>query len=81
MKETIMIEELDPKVKQAIETVYFEADPVDKKILEYHFGLYGAKILSRINIFIKVRKLNPNIKFKEYKEMECTLIDKISDLI
>ena len=31
----------DPKLKEAIDFVYFDADPVDKKILEKTLGLYG----------------------------------------
>ena len=31
----------DPKVKEAVEFVYFDSDPIDKKILEYTLGLYG----------------------------------------
>lgn len=31
----------DPKMREAIDFTYFDADPTDKKILEYTLGLYG----------------------------------------
>ena len=45
------------KFKQAVETIYFEADDLDKKILEYKFGLFGRSVLT--DKFISIRlKLN-----------------------
>jgi len=37
-------DETDPRLQQALEFVYFDADPVDKKILEYTFGVGGTPI-------------------------------------
>jgi len=69
-------EETDPRVKQAIETVYFEADPVDKKILEYHFGLYGTQKISSKEIARKLNLRNTDLKIRKNK-----LADEIKDLI
>ena len=32
---------IDPRLKEAIEFVYFDSDPIDKKILDYTLGLHG----------------------------------------
>ena len=47
------------KFKQAVETVYFEADDLDQKILEYKFGLFGGSVLT--DKFISM-KLNLNLE-------------------
>jgi len=68
--------EPDPRVKQAIEAVYFEADPIDKKILEYHFGLYGSQKLKSREIAKKL-KLND----AELKARKTKLSKEINELI
>jgi DNA-directed RNA polymerase sigma subunit (sigma70/sigma32) len=60
-------EETDPRVKQAIETVYFEADPLDKKILEYHFGLYGTTRLKSKDIALKLNLRDSDLKSRKTK--------------
>jgi len=60
-------EESDPKVKQAIETVYFESDPVDKKILEYHFGLYGTPKLKSKDIANRLNLRDADLKSRKNK--------------
>lgn len=69
-------EESDPRVRQAIETVYFEADPIDKKIMEYHFGLYGTPKLKSKDI---ARKLN--LRDAELKLRKNKLGEEINELI
>jgi len=69
-------EESDPRVRQAIETVYFEADPIDKKIMEYHFGLYGTPKLKSKDI---ARKLN--LRDSELKLRKNKLGEEINELI
>jgi DNA-directed RNA polymerase sigma subunit (sigma70/sigma32) len=69
-------DEANPIVKQAIETVYFEADPVDKKILEYHFGLYGAPKLKSKEIAMKL-----NLRDTELKSRKDKLGLEINELI
>jgi len=60
-------EESNPRVKQAIETVYFESDPVDKKILEYHFGLYGTTKLKSKDIASKLNLRDADLKNRKNK--------------
>jgi DNA-directed RNA polymerase specialized sigma subunit len=60
-------EKSDPKLWQAIETVYFEADPVDKKILEYHFGLYGVQKLKSKEIAMKLSLRDADLKNRKNK--------------
>jgi len=69
-------EESDPRIKQAIETVYFEADPVDKKILEYHFGLYGSPKLKSKDIANKL-----NLRDADLKNRKNALGQEINELI
>lgn len=73
---TFTREESNPAIKQAIETVYFEADPVDKKILEYHFGLYGTPQLISKDISAKL-----NLRDAELKKRKTALAQEISELI
>jgi len=68
-------EETDPKLRQAIETVYFEADPVDKKILEYHFGLYGTTKLKSKEIAMKL-----NLRDADLKNRKNALAVQIGEL-
>lgn len=44
----------DPKLKNAIEFVYFDASPIDKKILEYTFGLGGTPKITAKEIKLKL---------------------------
>jgi len=69
-------ETVNPQVKQAIETVYFEADPVDKKILEYHFGLYGTPKLISKDIAMRL-----NLRDAELKKRKTALAEQIKELI
>ena len=69
-------EEVDPKVRQAIETVYFEADPLDKKIMEYHFGLYGTTRIKSKDIALKL-----NLRDSDLKSRKIKLGIEINDLI
>lgn len=69
-------EETDPKVRQAIETVYFEADPIDKKIIEYHFGLYGTTKLKSKDISMKL-----NLRDADLKDRKIKLGIEINELI
>lgn len=39
----IMPDEEDPQAREALEFTYFDAEPVDKKVLEYTFGLGGTE--------------------------------------
>ncbi len=45
----------DPKLLQALEFVYFDADPIDKKILEYTFGMGNTRKLLSGDIETKLR--------------------------
>lgn len=42
------------KVKQAIEFVYYDVDPIDKKIMEYSFGLAGMQKLKDKDIAVRL---------------------------
>jgi len=44
----------DSIVKEAVQFVYFDADPINKKILEYTFGLGGVKKETAQNIKLKL---------------------------
>lgn len=66
----------DPKQKEAIEFVYFDSDPVDKKILEWTLGVYGNQTLPAKEI---ARKLGlTDFQLKQRKEK---LAKEISELI
>ena len=69
-------EEEDPRFRQAREFVYFDADSIDKKILEYTFGLGGAPKLKFNEIVKKLKISDSNLK-KRKKE----LAKKINELI
>lgn len=69
-------EETDPKVRQAIETVYFESDPIDKKIMEYHFGLYGTPKLKSKDTASKL-----NLRDTDLKDRKIKLGLEITELI
>ena len=42
------------RVKQAIEFVYYDVDPIDKKIMEYSFGLSGMPKLKDKDIAVRL---------------------------
>lgn len=44
----------DPILREALEFVYFDASPVDKKILEYTFGMGGTPKISAKEIKMKL---------------------------
>lgn len=54
--------EEDYRQKEAIEAVYFEADPVDKKIMEYTLGLYGAPKLKANQVAKKLKLGDVDLK-------------------
>lgn len=64
-------------VKRALQYVYFDADPVDKKILEYNFGI-GETQRKTLSDMQKELKLN-NQEFKERKKNLVTQIQSISN--
>ena len=68
--------ELDQKTKQIIEFVYFDADPVDKKIMEYMFGMAGVTKLTSKDIGMKLR-LSPN----QLKKRQLHIANEIKQLI
>lgn len=66
----------NPKQKEAIEFVYFDSDPVEKKILEWTLGLYGNPILSTKDILTKL-KLS-DLELKKIKEKLAKEISELS---
>lgn len=50
----VMPDTSDPKTREALQFVYFDAEPVDKKILEYMFGMGGTKIITAKEIKAKL---------------------------
>ena len=66
----------DPVIKQAIEFVYFDADPVDKKIMEYMFGLGGVLQLTSKNISARLH-LSPGT----LKKRQINIATKIKELV
>jgi len=52
----------DPKLQEAIDFVYFDSDPVDKKILEYSLGLYGTTIKKAKDIAIALKMTDAELK-------------------
>lgn len=65
----------DPKIKEAIDFVYFDADPIDKKILEYTLGLYG-------NPKKKGKEIAASLKISEMelKKRKTALAKQIKEL-
>lgn len=45
----------DPKLREALEFVYFDSDPINKKILEYTFGLSNVQIITAKEIKDKLK--------------------------
>lgn len=68
--------EEDPKLKEAIEFVYFDTDPINKKILEMTFGLYG-NFKSDFPAIQNTLQLNP----AEFKKRKDELALKIKELL
>lgn len=69
-------DDLDPRKKQALEFVYFDADPVDKKILEYTFGL-GGTLKKKSNEIVKELRLSD----AELKRRKINLAKNIKELL
>lgn len=55
-------EDVDPKKKQALDFVYFDVDNVDKKILEYTFGLSGTPKLKFNEIALRLKISDSTLK-------------------
>jgi len=69
-------EEEDPRAKQAREFVYFDADAIDKKILEYTYGIGGVPRLKFNEIIRRLKISDSNLK-KRKKD----LANRINELI
>lgn len=52
----------DPKAREAVEFVYFDAGPIDKKILEYMFGLGGTRILTSKEIKVRLNLTESDLR-------------------
>jgi len=57
----------DPKLKQALEFVYYDADIIDKKILEHTFGLNGKHILATKDLETSLRVTTFELKKRRSK--------------
>ena len=68
--------ELDQKTKQIIEFVYYDADPIDKKIMEYMFGMAGVQKLTSKDIGMRLN-LSPN----QLKKRQLHIANEIKQLI
>jgi DNA-directed RNA polymerase specialized sigma subunit len=66
----------DPKLLQALEFVYFDADNIDKKILEYTFGMGNTPKLLSGQIISKLR-----ISGNELRTRKAALGKEIKQLI
>jgi len=66
----------DPKLKQAIEFVYYDANSVDKKILEYTFKLNNKPTLTDKAIELKLR-----LSTFELKKRKTRLAKEIKELL
>jgi len=66
----------DPHRDEAIEFVYYDADPVDKKIMEKTLGLYGNQQMTAKDIALSLKLTDAELKKrKEY------IAKQISELI
>ena len=63
-------------MKQAIEFVYFDADPIDQKIMEYMFGMGGVQRRTSKEIGQKLR-LSPST----LKKRQVSIAKQIKELI
>ena len=61
-------DETDPRLQQALEFVYFDADPIDKKILEYTFGIGGSP-LKKFNEIAKELNLSDGALKRRKKKL------------
>lgn len=68
--------EVDPQLRQAIEFVYFDADPIDKKIMEYMFGMGGVQRKTSKEIGQKLR-LSPST----LKKQQISIAKQIKELV
>lgn len=66
----------DPRTKEALQFVYFDASPVDKKILEYTFGLGGTTPISASEIKIKL-----NLTESELRKRKSALANELKTLM
>jgi len=66
----------DPKLKEALQFAYFDASPVDKKILEYTFGMGGTP-----KITAKEIKQKLNLTETELRKRKVALSKEIKDLL
>ncbi len=57
----------DPKLREALEFVYFDADPVNKKILEYTFGLGHTPIITAKEIKEKLNLTESELQMRKDK--------------
>lgn len=66
----------NPRLKDAIEFTYFDADPVDKKILEYTLGLHGTprRKAKEISMLLKLSE-------NDLKKRKLDLAQKIKELL
>ena len=65
-----------PELHEAIEFVYYDADPVDKKIMEYSFGMGGVGRIPAKEIASKLR-LSPN----SLKKRQITIAAQVKELV
>jgi len=72
----ITLDEGDPKLKDAVEFVYFDANGTDKKILEYTFGVGGVKKETAQMI-----KLKLGLTETELRKRKEDLAKKIKELL
>jgi len=68
-------EDMDPRKKEIIDFVYFDADDIDKKILEYTFGIGGAPKLKYTEVAQRLSISDNNLKRRKRK-----LANKIREL-
>jgi len=66
---------VDLELKEAIDAVYIDSDPIDKKILEYTLGLYGNPIKTAKEITLSL-----NLTDSELKRRKKELAKKIKEL-
>lgn len=65
----------DPKLKEALEFVYFDAGPADKKILEYTFGMGGTRKITASEIKLKLK-----ITESELRKRKAALAKQLREL-
>jgi len=66
----------DPKVREALQFVYFDTEPVNKKILEYTFGMGGTPKINASEIKVKL-----NLTETEFRKRKNILADQIKELM